>query len=94
MSMDFVNDIKTVTDLKNNTNKIFKQLHSTGRPIVVTVNGKPDAVLMDVAVYEKKLKAVKLGKLLKEAEKDVGLGKTRPARAFMKAMKDNESLPG
>ena len=33
-------DIKTVSELKKKTNEIFSQMHKTGRPIVVTVNGK------------------------------------------------------
>ena len=56
MSLSISEDIKTVSDLKKKTNEIFKQLHNTGRPIVVTVNGKPDAILMDVDVFEKKMK--------------------------------------
>ena len=47
-------DIKSVSDLKKKTNEIFKQMHRTGRPIIVTVNGKPDAVLLDVEIFERK----------------------------------------
>ena len=50
MSINISEDIKSVSDLKKKTNAIFKQMHNTGRPIIVTVNGKPDAVLLDVEV--------------------------------------------
>ena len=53
MSFSITEDIKTVSDLKKKTSEIFKQMHQTGRPIIVTVNGKPDAVLLDVEVFEK-----------------------------------------
>ncbi|MEE8167627.1 MAG: type II toxin-antitoxin system Phd/YefM family antitoxin [Candidatus Hydrothermarchaeales archaeon] len=87
MPVSITEDIKSVSELKKKTREIFEQLHSTGRPIVVTVNGKPDVVLLDAAVFEKKLKALNLGVLLAEAEADVKEGRTRPARDFLKELK-------
>ena len=87
MAVSITEDIKTVSDLKKKTNEIFKQMHRTGRPIIVTVNGKPDAVLIDAEVFEKKLKALNLGMLLVEAETAVKEGRTRPARDFLKELK-------
>lgn len=87
MSVSITEDIKSVSDLKKKTNEIFKQMHRTGRPIIVTVNGKPDAVLLDVKVFERKLKALNLGTLLVEAETDVKKRRIRPARDFLKELK-------
>ncbi len=87
MAMSLLEDVKTVSELKKKTNEIFEQLHRTGRPVVVTVNGKPDAVLLDVAVFEKKLKAFNLGRLLETAEAQAGRGQTRSARKFLKEFK-------
>lgn len=92
MSLSISEDIKTVSDLKKKTNEIFKQLHDTGRPIIVTVNGKPDAILMDVDVFEKKLKALNLGLLLAPAEKDVKEGRTNDARTFLKEFKKSAKI--
>ncbi|MDO9289193.1 MAG: type II toxin-antitoxin system Phd/YefM family antitoxin [Thermodesulfovibrionales bacterium] len=87
MSISITEDIKTVSDLKKKTGDIFKQLHRTGRPIIVTVNGKPDAVLINVEVFEKKLKALNLSALIAEAETDVKERRTRPVREFLKELK-------
>ncbi len=87
MSMSITEDIKTVSDLKKKTGDVFKQLHRTGRPIIVTVNGKPDAVLINVGVFEKKLKALNLSALIAEAETDVRERRTRPAREFLKELR-------
>jgi prevent-host-death family protein len=84
MAMSLLEDVKTVSELKKKTNEIFEQLHRTGRPVVVTVNGKPDAVLLDVAVFETKLKAFNLGRLLEPAEEQAARGQTRLARKFLK----------
>lgn len=89
MSVSITEDIKSVSDLKKKTNEIFKQMHRTGRPIIVTVNGKPDAVLLDVKVFERKLKALNLGALLIEAETEVKKGHIRPAREFIRGLKQN-----
>lgn len=87
MSISIAEDIKTVSDLKKKTGDVFKQLHRTGRPIIVTVNGKPDAVLINVEVFEKKLKALNLSALIAEAETDVKERRTRPVREFLKELK-------
>jgi len=83
MSMSITRDIKSVTDLKKRTNEIFRQIHQTGRPVIITVNGKPDAVLIDAEIFEKKLKALNLGTLLSEAEKDIKSGRIRSADEFL-----------
>jgi prevent-host-death family protein len=83
MSISITRDIKSVTDLKKKTNEIFKQMHKTGRPVIITVNGRPDAVLMDAGIFEKKLKALNLGTLLSAAEDDIKSGRVRNADEFL-----------
>jgi len=83
MSISITRDIKSVTDLKKKTNEIFKQIHQTGRPVIITVNGKPDAVLIDAGVFEKKLKALNLGNILSVAESDIKSGRVRSADEFL-----------
>ena len=83
MSVSITQDIKSVTDLKKRTNEIFRQIHQTGRPVIITVNGRPDAVLIDAEIFEKKLKALNLGSLLSEAESDISAGKIRPVGEFL-----------
>ena len=94
MALSISEDIKSVSDLKKKTNDIFKQLHLTGRPIIVTVNGKPDAVLLDVEVFERKLKSLNLGLLLAEAEADIKECRTREARLFLKEFKGSAKVSG
>ena len=94
MSLSITEDIRSISDLKEKTREIFDQIHRTGRPVVVTVNGKPDIVLLDAAVFEKKLKALNLGQLLAEAELEVKEGRTRPAREFLKEFKHAKKISG
>src|SRR4030042_3294661 len=94
LTLSISRDHKSVSDLKKKTNEIFKQMHDTGRPIIVTVNGRPDAVLLDVEVFENKLKSLNLGLLLAEAENDVKNKSTRNARAFLKELKSSAKVSG
>jgi prevent-host-death family protein len=87
-------DIRSVTDLKRKTKEILSQVHRTRRPVVLTVNGKADAVLMDTKTYEKHLKAGNMARLLVRAEEDVTAGRTRSMRSFLKEFKHARKVSG
>ena len=87
-------DIRSVTDLKRNTRDILDQLHATRRPVILTVNGRADSVLLDVHAYEALLRAGNLAELLTPAERDIEHGKTRPMREFMQAFKRDKKIQG
>lgn len=87
-------DIRSVTDLKRNTREILDHLHATGRPVILTVNGRADSVLLDVRVYEKHLQTGNLAKLIVTAEQDVEKNRTRPARGFLKDFKRAKKIQG
>lgn len=92
MSVSLTEDFRSVSDLKKRTREIFEQLHRTGRPVVITVNGRPDAVLLDAAQFEKKLKALNVANLLAEGERDVRAGRIRSARQVLKELKDASKI--
>src|SRR5260370_84752 len=74
MSISLTEDFKTAAELKSHSLEILQQIQSTGRPVVVTMEGKPAVVMIDAATYERKLKAVNLARLIAEAEGDVRAG--------------------
>jgi prevent-host-death family protein len=94
MPLSPTEDTRSVTDLKRKTKEILSQVRRTGRPVLLTVNGKADAVLMDRKTYEKHLKASNLARLLARAEEDVATGRTRPIRSFLKEFKHAHKVPG
>lgn len=87
-------DIRSVTDLKRRTREILDQLHATGRPVILTVNGRADSVLLDVRAYEMLVQASNLAELLAPAERDIENGKTRPMREFMDEFKRGKNIQG
>ena len=92
MSISLAEDIRSVTDLKRHTREILDHVHQSGRPTVLTVNGRADAVIIDAKVYENQLKAMNLARLLSEAEAQVASGQTRPARAFLTEFKNERKI--
>ncbi len=94
MSINLSEDIRSVTDLKRHTREILEQIHKTGRPVVLTVNGRADAVLIDAKSYGKHLKAINLARLLAEGEEDVLAGRVRPARSFLREFKNARKIRG
>jgi len=87
MSWKLSEDIRSVTDLKRKTKEILDQVHRTKRPVVLTLNGKADAVLMDTTTYEKHLSAANMARLLSRGEEDLAARRTRPLRSFLKEFK-------
>ena len=92
MPISVTEDIRSVSELKRDTRKIFRHLRETGRPMVVTVKGKPGVVLLDAAVYERRLAEINLARLLAEGEEDIRAGKVRPAREAIKDIKRRAGL--
>ena len=94
MPLSIIEDIKSVSDLKKHTKEVFRQAHETGRPVIITVSGRPDVVILDAEVFEKKLRAFNLLRLLAASEKDIRQGRTRPARSFLKAFRHAKKIQG
>jgi len=50
--MDITQDIRPLTEFKRDSARMIARLHETGRPQVLTVNGKPSVVVMDAAAWQ------------------------------------------
>jgi prevent-host-death family protein len=51
--IDITQDIQPLTTFRNNSVKMMKQLKKTGRPIILTVNGKAEATLLSAQEYQR-----------------------------------------
>jgi len=49
--IDVTQDIHSMTTFKRNSAGLMKRIKKTGRPLVLTVKGKAEAVLLDAAAY-------------------------------------------
>jgi len=75
--MNIINDIKPVTYLKERAADLLAQINETHRPVIITQNGEPRAVLQDPESYEKMRNAIGLLKLISQGESDVRNGNVK-----------------
>ena len=75
--MKISKDIKPITYLKSRAPDLLKQINETHRPVVITQNGEPKAVLQDPESYENMRNAIGILKLISQGERDVEDGKSK-----------------
>lgn len=81
--MNIKEDIRPITVLKNRAADLLAQVNETQRPIVITQNGVPRAVLQDPESYERMRRAVGMLKLLAQGEEEVRARRTvRQSQVF------------
>jgi len=73
-----VDDIRPITYLKSRAADLLKQVNETHRPVIITQNGEPRAVLQDPESYESMREALGLLKLISQGEEDIRKGKITP----------------
>jgi len=53
--IDLTKDIQSLTTFRRKSGDFMKRLKKTKRPLVLTVNGKAEAIVQDVASYQRLL---------------------------------------
>ncbi len=76
--MSLKKDIRPITYLKSKASDLLKQVNETQRPVIITQNGEPRAVLQDPKSYEEMRYALGLMKLISQGEENIRKGKVRP----------------
>ena len=74
-------EIHPLTDFQRNARAHLKRLKKTGKPQVLTVNGRAEVVVQDADAYQKLLEAVDRAEALEGIRRglaDVKAGRTRP----------------
>ncbi len=82
--MNISRDIKPVSYLKAKAADLLKQVNETRRPVIITQNGEPRAVLQDPESYEKMRNAIGLLKILAISEEEIKTGDVIPNDAVFK----------
>jgi prevent-host-death family protein len=84
--LDIAKDIESLSHFKRNTVQVMKRLRKSGNPLVLTVNGKAQAVVQDAAAYQRLIdlaEKAEMMQFLSEAKADAEAGRTVPAREFL-----------
>lgn len=85
--MKISEDVRSVTYLKAKAADLLKQINETHRPVIITQNGEPKAVLQDSQSYENMRNALGLLKLIAQSEEDIKKGKTKPQEEIFANLK-------
>ncbi len=79
--MKISEDIKPVSYLKARAADLLRQINETRRPVIITQNGEPRAVLQDPESYEKMRNAIGLLKILSISEEEIKSGDVMTSKA-------------
>jgi prevent-host-death family protein len=72
--MNLTTDFMSVTELKTNAAGVLNKLNKKQRPLIITQNGEPRAVLQDPQTYENIQKTLTMFKLMSQSELDIKKG--------------------
>lgn len=75
--MNITRDIRPVTYLKSRAAELLNQINETQRPVIITQNGEPRAVLQDPISYQNMRNAIGILKLISQGEADIRDGKIK-----------------
>ena len=75
--MNITRDIRPVTYLKSRAAELLNQINETQRPVIITQNGEPRAVLQDPISYQNMRNAIGILKLISQGEADIRDGKVK-----------------
>ncbi len=73
--MDITKDIRPLTEFKRDTARFMADLRDTGRPAVLTVNGKPALVVMEAEAWQREQERVDFARTVADIRK--GLDQAR-----------------
>ncbi len=94
--IDITKDIQPLTTFRNNSVEFMQQLKTTQRPIILTVNGRPEAVVQDAAAYQRLLDIAATADAregIRQGLEDLAAGRIRPAEEVFLEFRKKHRIP-
>ncbi|MBV9888848.1 MAG: type II toxin-antitoxin system Phd/YefM family antitoxin [Acidobacteria bacterium] len=94
--LDIKKDIQAMTTFRRNPARFMKHLKKTKRPLVLTVNGKAEAVVQDAEAYQRLLDIAARADAaegIRQGHGDVKKGRVRPARDVLESFRRSREIP-
>ena len=94
--INIAKDIQSLTTFRRKSGQFLKQIKKTKRPIVLTVNGKAEAVVQDAEEYQRLLDIAARADVyeaLRQSDDDIAHGRMRPAREVLNEMRRRYGIP-
>jgi PHD/YefM family antitoxin component YafN of YafNO toxin-antitoxin module len=83
-------DIHSLSNFKRNTPEFIRQMKESGRPVVLTINGKAELVVQDPASYQKLVELAERAErmdALQASIEDMRAGRVIPAESMLTEMR-------
>lgn len=94
--MSITGDTHSLADFTQHPSDVIDQLRSTGRPVVLTVNGQAEVVIQDVESYRKLLESLHRAETvagIRRGLEDIAAGRTQPAREALEELRLKYEVP-
>jgi PHD/YefM family antitoxin component YafN of YafNO toxin-antitoxin module len=88
--LDLTRDIHPLSNFKRNTPEFLRQMKESGRPVVLTINGKAEMVVQDPASYQKLVELAERAErmdALQASIEDMRAGRVIPAESMLAEMR-------
>jgi hypothetical protein len=85
-----VQDVRSLTEFQRHTKAHLKRLKASGRPAVLTVNGKAELIVQDAAAFKEMLDALRGIQRGHEAMKE---GSGKPFRVALDEIRARQRIP-
>lgn len=92
---DIKKDIQPMTTFRRNPGKFMRHLKRTKKPLILTINGKAEAVVQDAEAYQRLLDIAAQADAregIRQGIEDLEKGRTRPAREALQAFQRNHGI--
>jgi prevent-host-death family protein len=92
---DITKDIQAMTTFRRNPGEFLKHLKKTKRPVILTVNGKAEAVVQDARAYQRLLDIAAQADAregIRQGLEDVERGRVRPAREALETFRRQHGI--
>ncbi len=94
--LDITKDIQSLTNFRRKSGQFLKQIKKSKRPVVLTVNGKAEAVVQDAEAYQQLLDIAARADVyeaIRQGLDDIARGRTRPAREVFNELRRRYGIP-
>jgi prevent-host-death family protein len=94
--LDVKKDVHTMTTFRRNLGQFMKHLKKTKRPLILTINGKAEAVVQDAEAYQRLLDIAAQADAtegIRQGLEDVRKGRVRPAREALEKFRRSRAIP-
>ena len=93
---DIKKDTQAMTTFRRNPGEFMKRLKKTKRPLILTVNGKAEAVVQNAEAYQRVLDIAAQADAvegIRQGLEDLKKGRVRPARESLEMFRRIHEIP-